>query len=274
MDVVYDMLTAVDKIGMVTDLPIEKNGGVDLPKNIAALPFGIEIKDLKYKYPGAANYMLKGLNLSIQPGEKVCISGPGDAGKSTLTHLITGLHSNFEGAITFNRYSIRDLDLTSLRDRMAKNISPEDIFDGSIFENIAVGKPTVTIQHVIDALEKTKLLDWVNQLPEGLNTPLVSGGKGLSNTVILKLILSRCIAKQPSLIVLNEFFASLRKADKVDMIQMLTTHDNAWTMIAVSNDPLIMASCDKVVVLKDGVKIGEGTFQEMMKRNLLNECID
>lgn len=274
MDVVYDMLTAVDKIGHVTDLPIEKSGGVDLPKNVARLPFALEVKDLRYKYPGAPQFTLKGLNLSIKPGEKVCIAGPGEAGKSTLTQLITGTHNNFEGSITFNRFSIRDLDLTSLRDRIAKNISPEDIFDGSIFENISVGKPTVTIQHVIDALEKTKLLDWVNQLPEGLNTPLVSGGKGLSNTVILKLILSRCIAKQPSLIVLNDFFASLRKADKVDLIQMLTTHGNGWTMIAVSNDPLVMASCDKVVVLKDGVKLGEGPFQEMMKRNLLNECID
>lgn len=274
MDVVYDMLTAVDKIGHVTDLPIEKSGGVDLPKNVSQLPFALDVKDLRYKYPEAKQFTLKGVSLSIKSGEKVCIAGPGESGKSTLTQLITGMHNHFEGSITFNRYSIRDLDLTSLRDRIAKNISPEDIFDGSIFENISVGKPSVTLQHVIEALEKTKLSDWVNQLPEGLNTPLLSGGKGLSNTVILKLILARCIAKRPSLIVLNDFFSGLRKSDKVDLIQMLTSDDTTWTMMAVSNDPVVMASCDRVIVLKDGVKIGEGTFQELMKTNLLNECLD
>lgn len=274
MDVVYDMLTAVDKIGHVTDIPIEKSGGVDMPKDLSHLPFGVELKNLKYKYPDDVSYIIKGIDLSIKPGEKVCISGPGSSGKSTLTELITGLHSNFEGSITLNRYSLRDLDLTSLRDRMAKNISPEDIFDGSIFENISIGKPSVTIQHVIDALEKTKLNDWVNQLPDGLNTKLLSGGKGLSNTVILKLILSRCLAKQPSLIVLNDFFSSLRKSDKVELIQMLTTPQNNWTLLAVSNDPVVMASCDKVVVIKDGLAIGEGSFQELLKKNLLNECLD
>lgn len=274
MDVVYDMLTAVDKIGVVTDLPLEKSGGVDLPKKVSTLPYGVEVTDLNYRYPNSSTLALKNISFVIQPGEKVCVSGPGSSGKSTLAQLITGLHNDFEGAITINKFSIRDLDLTSLRDRMAKNISPEDIFDGTIFENISVGKSTVAVQDVIDALEKTKLLEWVNKLPDGLDTHLLSGGKGLPTTIRQKLILARCIAKKPSLIVLNDFFAGLRKADKVALIQMLTSTENKWTMVAVSNDPLIMASCNRIIILKEGAKLAEGSFRDLMENDLLNECIE
>ncbi|MEQ8424433.1 MAG: ATP-binding cassette domain-containing protein, partial [Cyclobacteriaceae bacterium] len=169
MDVVYDMLTAVDKIANVTDLPLERSGGVDIPKSIARIPFSVEIKNLNFKYPESSTYMLKDINISVASGERVCITGPGGSGKTTLTQLISGLRSDFEGVIKVNNYSIRDLDLTNLRDYLAKNISMDDIFEGSILENIAVGKSYVTVQDAISAIEKTGLSDWVDSQPDGLN---------------------------------------------------------------------------------------------------------
>lgn len=274
MDVVYDMLTAVDKIAHVTDLPLENSGGVDIPRALVNMPFTVDIKNLKFKYPEANEYMIKDLTLSVAAGERVCIAGPGGSGKTTVTQLISGLRTDFEGIIRINNYSIRDLDLANLRDHLAKNISMEDIFDGSILENIAVGKSYVTVQDTIEALAKTGLSDWVDSLPEGLNTPLVSGGKGLPRSIVLKLILSRCIAKKPSLIVLNDYFSSLSKKDILSLIQMLVSPENRWSMIAVSNDPLIMQACDKVIVLNNGNKEAEGAFSELMERNLLADFID
>jgi ABC-type bacteriocin/lantibiotic exporter with double-glycine peptidase domain len=274
MDVVYDLLTAVDKIGHVTDLPLEKTGGVDLPKAMAQQPIAINIKNLKYKFAGASGYTLNNINLSIAPGERLCIAGPGDAGKSTLTNLITGLYHDFEGILTFNGFSVRDLDITNLRDKIAKNISPEDLFDGTVLENITVGKLGATVQDAIAALEKTGLSDWVNSLPEGLSTTIVSGGKGLPSSVIQKLILARCLAERPTLIILQDFFHGLRKSDKIQLINTVINHSQHWTLVAVSNDPIVMAACDRIVILDNGNIIAEGTFQQLLQSNSLHEFID
>ncbi len=274
MDVIYDMLTAVDKIGHVTDLSLERSGGVDLPASILTKPLAVEIKNLKYKYPGANDYMLKGVSLSVQSGDHVCISGPGSAGKSTLTQVVAGLQNQFEGIVTIGGFSIRDLDLTNLRDKISKNISGEDLFDVTLWENKTVGKIGTTVKDAIDALERVELTDWVNQLPEGLNTPIISGGKGLPSSVTQRLILARCIAERPRLVVLQDFFFGMQRSDKQKLIAMLVDKENPWTLLSVSNDPLIMEACDRIVVLDQGKVRAEGTFRELMDKNLLTDCLE
>jgi ABC-type bacteriocin/lantibiotic exporter with double-glycine peptidase domain len=272
MDVVYDLLTAVDKVATVTDLPLEKVGGIDLPKKLVK-GYSVNLKDVSYKYPGG-DHGLNKLNLSIQAGERVCISGPGGSGKTTLTNIIAGLQGGFTGIVTINNYSIRDLDLTHLRDKIAKNISLDDIFDGTLLENITVGKPTEGIDDAINAIEKVGLSDFVNSLPDGLNTHILSGGKGFSSSINQRLILARCIAKKPEMIILNDYFNFMKKSDKVHLIERLVSKDNKWTFIVVSNDPLVMASCDRVVVIREGSLMGEGKFDELMQQGLLGNYIE
>ncbi|MBL7843919.1 MAG: ATP-binding cassette domain-containing protein [Cyclobacteriaceae bacterium] len=275
MDVLYDLLTAVDKVATVTDVPLEKIGGLDMTKDKQPQQgFAVRIKDLKYKYPDESGYIIKGLDLDIVPGEHICISGAGGSGKTTLTNIISGIYSNFEGVVTINGYSIRDLDLTHLRDKIGKNISQEDIFDGTILENITVGKPMESVQDAIEALEQVGLADEVNRLPEGLNTRLNSGGKNWSNTNIHKLILARCLAKKPRLLILNDFFNGLKRQSKLDLVQCVVDRKNHWTLVAVSNDPLVMAACDKVVVLSDGKIEGIGKFDQLMKDGIINKYVE
>lgn len=274
MDVVYDLLTAVDKVAQVTDLPLEKTGGLDITKKPLQLGYAIRVKELKYKYPDGSGYMLKGINLSIKPGEHICISGPGGSGKTTFTNIISGILSDYEGVVTINNYSMRDLDLTHLRDKIGKNISQEDIFDGTILENITVGKPMESVQDAIDALESVGLADDVNRLPDGLNTHLTSGGKGWSNSNIHKLILARCLAKRPELIILNDFFDGLKRNAKLDLIQCLVNKEKHWTLLAVSNDPVIMAACDRVLVMQGGRIEAEGKFDALLKEGIITKYID
>lgn len=274
MDVIYDLLTAVDKIAYVTDLPLERNGGLDFPQSAVGFPLKVEIKKLSYQYPHSKHHALKEIDLVIEPGSRVCIAGKGGSGKTALTQLITGLYGDFEGIITINDYSQRDMDLVNWRDHIAKNISMEDIFDASVLENVAVGKPNTSSTDVITALKKVGLSDWANALPDGLNTRLISGGKGLPRSVIFKMILARCIAKKPGLIVLNDFFSGFSKKDKTDLLEMLCDQKNPWSLIAVSNDPAIMGRCDKVVVLESGRKVAEGPFDRLMQQQVFNEFMD
>lgn len=273
MDVIYDLLTAVDKVAQITDLPLEKVGGLDFQRHAVA-GYAIELKQLRYRYPDKPEHVLKGIDLRVNSGERVCIAGPGNAGKTTLTNLIAGIHTDYEGIITINNYSLRDLDIRHLRDSMAKNISPEDIFDGSILENITLGSATRTVEDAINAVRKVRLEDEINRLPEGLNTHIVSGGKGFSSSFIHKLILARCLAKKPALIILNDFFSGLKRQEKLDLLQSVINTENRYTLIAVSNDPLIMAACDRVLLLNNGQISDEGHFDELLKKGTINNYID
>ncbi len=270
MDVVYDLLAAVDKVAHVTDLPIERTGGFDFPK-VDKEGFSVKLKGLKYKYENRKDFALAGIDLDIQAGEKICITGSSGSGKTTLVNIISGLFSNFEGVVTINNYSLRDLDLTHLRDYVAKNISQEDLFDGSVLENITVGKPSETVEDALDALQQVEILDEVNSMPEGLSTHIISGGIGLSSSFCHKLILARCLAKNPKLLILNDFFSVLSKKEKLTLLAKLNA--NKRTVIYVSNDPLIMSSCDKVVVLEQGRVAAFDTMDQLMKSKLLSELI-
>jgi ABC-type bacteriocin/lantibiotic exporter with double-glycine peptidase domain len=274
MDVIYDMLTAVDKVAHVTDLPLEKTGGLDFPTQTVPQGYAVRMHDLSYQYSPKSKAVLKNINLEIKPGEHVCICGPGGSGKTTLTNILAGIYTDYEGVVTINNYSLRDLDLTHLRDRIAKNISQEDIFDGTILENITLGKPTEKIEDAMYALKRVGVEDDIHRMPDGVNTHLTSGGRSLSNTMVHKLILARCLAKKPELILLNDFFDGLKRAAKIELIQCLVDKTNRWTLVAVSNDPLIMAACDRIVILDDGAIQAEGKFDALMKEGVIDKYID
>jgi ABC-type bacteriocin/lantibiotic exporter with double-glycine peptidase domain len=270
MDVVYDLLTAVDKVAHVTDLPIERTGGYDFPK-VKDEGFSVRFKDLKYKYKGSNQYALNGINLEISAGEKICLTGSGGAGKTTLVNVLAGLYSDYEGVATINHFSLRDLDLTHLRDYVAKNISQEDLFDGTLIENLTVGKISETVQDAIEAMRTVGILDTVNAMPDGLNTQILSGGIGLSSSFCNKLILARCLTEKPRLLILNDLFHAITKKEKMELLGVL--HQAKRTIIYVSNDPLVMSACDRVVILADGKIKSADTMDNLMKNNLVNDLI-
>ncbi len=274
IDVIYDLLTAVDKVSHVTDLPLEKSGGFDFPKSLTGRGYGVTISNLRYTYKNNTFPSLTNINLTIKPKERICFAGSGGSGKTTLTNIIAGLFTNYDGGVAINNLSLRDIDITHLRDKVAKNISQEDIFDGSIYDNITVGKSTANINDVIDALQKVGLTDRINAMPDGLHSHIISAGKGLSSSMIHQIILARCLAKKPELIILNDFFSGLSKADKLQLVQCVINPESNWTLIAVSNDPLVMAACDRVVVLDQGRIIADDNYEALAKIGLINQYFE
>ena len=131
VDVVYDLLTAVEKVSHVTDLPLEKAGGLDLPKDQIGRGYSISLHNLGYAYADKTIPVLKNINLEIKAGERTCICGPGGSGKSTLADIIGGLLIDYSGGVAINKFSLHDLDITHLRNKVAKNISPVCALKGS-----------------------------------------------------------------------------------------------------------------------------------------------
>lgn len=274
MDVVYDMLTAVDKISHVTDLPLEKSGGLDIPKQLLQAGFHVKLKDLKYKFPGSNKYVLNGINLDIKSGERICIAGRGGSGRRVLTNTIAGFNNHFEGIVTVNGFSLRDLDLMNLRDKIGKNVSQEDIFEGSILENIILSKPNADATDAIWAINTVGINDEINAMPEGLDTMMLSSGKGLSSSLINKIILARCLAKRPNLLILNDFFNDFLKSERAEMINILTRPEHKWTLLVVSNDPVVMAVCDRVILMEAGRIKSDAPFSELVGKGDLGDILN
>ncbi|MEM9895677.1 MAG: ATP-binding cassette domain-containing protein [Bacteroidota bacterium] len=265
MDVVYDMLTAVDKISHVTDLPLEKTGGIDIPPSQMTNGMKISLQNISYNYPGSKSPTIKNIDVEVKAGGSLCISGGSGSGKTTLTNIIAGIHQNYNGILTYNDLSLRDLDAIFIRDKIGKNVSQEDLFEGTILENLLVGKPTSNLDDALYAMNEVGLTDQIHQFSEGLNTLMLSGGKGYSTSFINKLILARCIAKRPAILILNDFFSNFTKSERLQLVEMLTRDDKHWTLIVVSNDPLIMAACDQVLYLQKGEIQVKGTLNELLK---------
>jgi len=114
-------------------------------------------------------------------------------------------------------------------------------------------------------LESVGLSDQINSMPEGLMTNLVAGGKRFSGSAVIKLTLARCIAERPQLLILNDVLHELQKKDRLKVLEFLTSPENPWTLVCVTNDPVVMSACDRVVVMQEGKAIASGSYQELMK---------
>lgn len=265
MDTVYDMLTAVEKIAKITDLPTERNTGLHITFDEYNAGLHLKAKNLKYKYPGNSGYTISGVDFEFAPGESICIAGANDSGKHTLMKVMTGMLGDYEGILTVNHLSQRDLNLVAMRDKISKNLTQDEIFDGTILENITLGCTDVNYRDVIWAIEKIGLSDYINALKNGLHTHIGSSGKKLSGSVIAKIILARSVVSHPKLLIINDFSEHISRRDKVRILKFLQDKSNGWTLIilSISDDPMLFESCDKIMLLSGGKVAAQGSYASL-----------
>lgn len=249
---IYDMITAVEKIGSVTDLPLEREDGLDF--NLIDLGAGIEIEvnHLSYKSNITNKPILDDVNIKVKPGEVICISGPSGSGKSTLLGLIGGLFENYQGVITLNGIPMSNINLRSLHDYVAENFSNEMIFKGSVYDNITMGRKDITWENVYWAVEITGLKSFIQSLPKGLETVLIPDDRSLPSGELRKIVLARCLAKRPRILLLEDFLDVFDQEQKDKVLQILTEKNKNMTVLAVSNDLGFASRCDKVLVMENG----------------------
>lgn len=249
---IYDMITAVEKIGSVTDLPLEREDGLDF--NLIDLGAGIEIEvnHLSYKSNITNKPILDDVNIKVKPGEVICISGPSGSGKSTLLGLIGGLFENYQGVITLNGIPMSNINLRSLHDYVADNFSNEMIFKGSVYDNITMGRKDITWENVYWAVEITGLKSFIQSLPKGLETVLIPDDRSLPSGELRKIVLARCLAKRPRILLLEDFLDVFDQEQKDKVLQILTEKNKNMTVLAVSNDLGFASRCDKVLVMENG----------------------
>jgi ABC-type bacteriocin/lantibiotic exporter with double-glycine peptidase domain len=268
LTLVYDILTSLDKIGHVTDLPLDRAGGIPFPEADANASRGVHIrvKDLGYTYPNQHHPALSEITFSIAAGERIAIAGAEGAGRTTLLHLLAGLYDNFTGILTFDNIAFQDLELYSFRDCIGEYWTSGQIFQGTVYQNIAMGKPGVTPKDVLEALERVNLLDTVNSWPRGLHTQLTSSGKGLPDDVARRIIIARALAEHPRLFILDDGALRFEGGVSPAWIDRLFDCRDAWTMVLATNNPRLLNRCDKVLWLDHGHIKGFDSYEELLKK--------
>jgi ABC-type bacteriocin/lantibiotic exporter with double-glycine peptidase domain len=261
----YDVLTAAEKLGQVSDLPIEREDGVRVEEFCTNEPLAVELRNLSYQYDDGDAPVLKDLNLNIKGGERVAIAGYNGAGKSTLMQVLSVGKRDFTGSLLFNGLPKRNLHLRSLREHIGDMSSQEEIFKGTIRENIDLGNEHIPLQRVLEVTEAVGLNEFIRDLPMGIDTELLSGGKNIPRSVVTKILVARAIAGRPKLLSMEEPLGNLNYRDRLRISKLLTENQHLWTLVAVTSDPLLASLCDRVVVLKEGKIVFEGDFEEVQK---------
>lgn len=263
MEVIYDVLTALDKLGFMTDLPLEESDGLRFEQINRDKPLQLQIEDLTFKFEDSERSTLNGISLEVKPGERVCIAGSQSSGKSTLLQLVSGIYEDFEGSIAYNGFPLKSLDLCSLRGNIGDYIHEANIFTGTILENITVGNPDIPLEDISGLAEELGIASYIRSLPNGYNTQLLPEGRNIPRTIRTKLILLRAVVTKPKLLLAEDFFKSLESKDRDFIANFITRRDAPWTLLAVTSDPVLAAQCDRLLLMENGQIIAEGTWDSL-----------
>jgi ATP-binding cassette, subfamily B, bacterial len=246
LDSVYDVMTAVEKISKLTDKPVEEGGSYQLT---GPAPVSVSARQLGFTYETGRPVISK-LDFTIAPGEKVCISGTAGSGKSTLLKLLTGAYKGFNGSLLINNIPIGNYDLASLRERMGILFLQEDIFQGTLWDNLTMGKANISKDYVARLCEITGLQKFLASLPDGYDTQLDPAGKRLPKSVVQKILLVRAMAHQPSLLILEEPWQGLNGSYRKN-IQELLLNAKDTTVIISTSDEAFAKQCNQVIHLEN-----------------------
>lgn len=251
LEVVYDLLTSIEKIGQVTDLELEKSAGHSNIVNEDQQGMSVSIHNLYFKYPDSVDYSLQDFNLDIKSNEKVTLTGSNGSGKATLLKLMTAFFEPQRGNIIYDNIPIKNYDITQLRSYIAECISEDRIFEGTLLENLTVGRD-ISQYKISEVLDNIGLTSFIHQLPQGYNTEIGPQGKRLPGSVTQKIILARNLLKEPRLMIVEDIFKNIEKKEKLLIFKYILQKNAERTVIVVSKDPDIMQLTDRIITLDDG----------------------
>jgi len=253
LDSIYDVLVALEKIGNVTDLPLEKQEGILIPVTMEeGGAMAVELRKVGFRSHWSGSPVLQEVDLVLNPGEKVCITGPNGSGKSTLLHMVAGLVEPEEGSILLDGQGLRSLRLENARSAMGDSFTHQEIFSGTVMDNILIGRPWITAHDAREAAQRTGLSPMLGDLPDGLLTVLDPLGSRLPQSLVRRIIIARCIAGRPRLVLYEDDALPMPTNEHDVLLELLTGPEAPFTLIAVSNDPLFQRHFKRTITLNKG----------------------
>lgn len=226
----------------------------------------IEFKDVHLTYPGTTREAIKGVTLSVRPGEHVALVGLSGSGKSSMVNLVPRFWSVTSGAVTVDGVNVEDCTLASLRNHIAVVSQNVILFDTTIRENIAYGMPEVSEAAIEKAVEAAALTEVVAALPKGLDTPVGEAGGLLSGGQKQRISIARALLKDAPILILDEATSALDSESENQIKEALETLMKGRTCLTVAHRLSTIDRADRIVVMQDGVIVEEGTPAELLAK--------
>jgi ABC-type multidrug transport system fused ATPase/permease subunit len=240
----------------ILDLPEEESDGIySFPKNY-------DIKYNKVSFTYKDELVLKDINLYIDKNEKIAIVGTSGSGKSTMMNLLVRLYDPTSGEILLEDKNLKEYNLPEIREHIKLVRGNDPLFNMSVKENIMLGDE-FTDQEFNKAVKKAKVDKFINLLDEGYDTMVGERGSKLSDGQRQRVAIARALIREPKILILDEATSGVDSQTEEEIFEELKEYD--MTLIIISHRLSTIRKADKVVVLKDGEIIGEGTHNELVE---------
>lgn len=230
LDSAYDVITGLEKLASVTDSPLEASGELQLD---AKEGIEIDMRNFSFEFE-QGKPVLNSINLNIQPGEKIQLSGPAGSGKSILMRVLTGNYPDFKGTLLLNNVPIKNYNLESLRKHTGILLQNQEIFDGTVWENISLGNTEISSALVLATANELGFADFLNHFPLGFDTAIEPLGKKTPQTIVKKILLLRALCGDKRLLLLENPWNGL-DAELAEKLRVYLLNKSKTTVIISTN---------------------------------------
>ncbi|MBB2914680.1 ATP-binding cassette subfamily B protein [Streptosporangium becharense] len=224
----------------------------------------LELRDVGFRYPGAAEPVLSGVSFRVTAGRTLAVVGSTGSGKTTLLSLVPRLFDATSGTVSVDGVDVRDLDPELLWSRIGLVPQKPYLFSGTVASNLRYGNPEAGDEELWEALEIAQARDFVEAMPGGLDAPVAQGGTNVSGGQRQRLCIARALVARPEIYLFDDAFSALDTATDARLRAALRPYTADAAVVIVGQRVSTIADADQIVVLDDGVVVGSGTHDELL----------
>jgi ATP-binding cassette subfamily B protein len=224
----------------------------------------LELRDVEFSYPGAAEPVLHDLSLVARPGRTTAIIGSTGSGKTTLVNLVPRLFDATAGAVLVDGIDVRLLEPEALWSRIGLVPQQAFLFSGTVASNLRYGKPDATEEEMWQALEVAQGRDFVEAMPEGLEAPIAQGGTNVSGGQRQRIAIARALIRRPAIYLFDDSFSALDLATDARLRAALRPVTTEATVVIVAQRVSTIIDADQILVVEKGLVVGRGTHEELL----------